>query len=206
MLRVMTGVFTAAYLCLFTLTQVVGEEEETAQPVAKTAGKIEYRLLATSKTSSMQKEMSEAAAEGYRLVGVMGGATLVGDEVVAIMRKDSGEQNNSMYEYQLLATTKTSTMQKELQEAADNGFEYKGQTVFETTFGGDEVVVILERNKDKEPVFYDYKLLATQKTGTMQKELTEAGNEGFEFVGLTVSSTTFGGNEVVSILRRERTP
>ena len=38
----------------------------------------------------------------------------------------------------------------------------------------------------------------------MQKELDEAGNAGFEFVGVTVSETAFGGKEVVSILRKPK--
>jgi hypothetical protein len=95
-------------------------------------------------------------------------------------------------------------MQKELQEAADAGFEYKGQTVFPTTFGGKEVVVILERDPEARTVRYEYKLLATSKTSTMQKELNEMGAGGFEFVGVTVGQTAFGGKEVVSILRRQR--
>jgi hypothetical protein len=94
-------------------------------------------------------------------------------------------------------------MQKELQEAGNEGYEYKGQTVFETTFGGKEVVVILERDREqKEIPIYEYKLLATKKTGTTQKELSEVGAQGFRFVGITVSETSFGGREVVTITRR----
>ena len=37
----------------------------------------------------------------------------------------------------------------------------------------------------------------------MQKELSEAGEQGFEFVGMTVAQTLVGGNEVVAILRRK---
>jgi hypothetical protein len=36
----------------------------------------------------------------------------------------------------------------------------------------------------------------------MQKELIEAGEAGFEFVGMTVAETAFGGKELVTILRR----
>jgi hypothetical protein len=50
---------------------------------------------------------------------------------------------------------------------------------------------------------WEYRLLATKKTGTMQKELSEAGAQVYEFVGVTVSETAFGGKEVVSILRRQ---
>jgi hypothetical protein len=95
-------------------------------------------------------------------------------------------------------------MQKELQEAGDAGFEYRGQTIFKTAFGGKEVVAILERAKGAPaPIRYEYRVLATKKTSTMQKELQEAGEAGFEFVGVTVAKTMIGGEEVVSILRRK---
>ena len=163
----------------------------------------EYRLLATSKTSTMQKEMAEAGQAGFRLAGVMGGETAFGgSEVVVVMSRDRESQDKGHYQYRLLATSKTSTMQKELQEAADEGFEYRGQTVFKTQFGGEEVVLILERDRNH-PSSHQYKLLATKKTSTMQKELTEAGDTGFEFVGFTVGNTRFGGAELVSILRRQ---
>ena len=44
--------------------------------------------------------------------------------------------------------------------------------------------------------------MATKKTSTLQKELSEAGEQGYEFVGLTVAETAIGGSEVVAILRR----
>jgi hypothetical protein len=165
----------------------------------------DLRLLATNKTSTMEREMNEAADAGYRLQDVMGGETAFGgSEVAAVMCKLKDAGDLSRYQYKLLATNKTSTMQKELQEAGDAGYEYRGQTVFSTAFGSQEVVVILERDQDATPDYsYEYKLLATRKTSTMQKELQEAGDAGYEFVGLTVASTSFGGAEVVAILRRQ---
>ncbi len=161
---------------------------------------VEYRVLATSKTSTMQKEMQEAAEAGFRYGDVMGGKTAFGgSEVVVVMYKDAAA---GAYDYRLLATTKTSTMQKELQEAGDAGFEFRGQTLFKSTFGGDEVICILEKNMKAPVIRYEYRLLASKKTSTMQKELLEAGDAGFTFVGLTVSKTALGGEEVVTILRR----
>jgi hypothetical protein len=162
----------------------------------------EYRVLATSKTSTMQKEMQEAAAAGFRFIGVMGGETSFGgSEVVVTM---SREGKAGQYRYKLLATSKTSTMQRELQQAGDEGFEYRGQTVFSSAFGGQEVVVILERDSSAaEWPRYEYRLLATSKTATLQKELSEAGNQGFSFVGLTVGQTAMGGTELVAIMRRK---
>jgi hypothetical protein len=95
-------------------------------------------------------------------------------------------------------------MQQELQDAADAGFHYKGQTIFASAFGGDEVVVILERDKDAAVGPSEYKLLATSKTSTLQKELEGAGAIGYELVGMTLSKTALGGKELVAILRRPR--
>ena len=150
----------------------------------------------------MQKEMQEAGAAGFRFAGVMGGETAFGGrEVVAVMQKSG--TSTSKFEYRLLATSRTSTMQKEMQEADDAGFVYVGQTVFESLLGGKEVASIFEKNADAvKNEKYQYKLLATNKTSTMQKELQEAGEAGFLMIGMTVGKTLVGGNEVVSILRR----
>lgn len=165
---------------------------------------MDYRVLATNKTSTMEKEMNAAADAGFRFGGVMGGETSFGgSEVVVIMSKTVSAAPR--YEYRLLATNKTSTMQKEMQDAGDAGFEYKGQSVFKSVFGGKEVVVILERDKQATtPGAFEYRLMATKRTSTLEKELAEAGAAGYQFVGMTVAETLVGGNEVIAILRRKR--
>jgi hypothetical protein len=164
----------------------------------------DYRVLATNKTSTMEKEMNEAAAAGYHFEKAMGGDTKFGgSEVVTIMSKNASSTEADRYRYKLLAVSRTSTMQKELQAAGVEGFDYKDQTVFKSTFGGEEVVVILELDRKRPAkVRFEYTLLATSKTSTMQKELQDAGKAGFEFVGVTVGKTAVGGNEVVSVLRK----
>jgi hypothetical protein len=194
-------------LCLAGVSfgQSVGPGEPHASAGAVGASRYEYRLLGTNKTSTMQKEMNQAADAGFRFSGMMGGETAFGgSEVVVVMSNDPADKSRERLQYKLLATSKTSTMQRELQEAGDAGFEYKGQTVFSTTFGGKEVVVVLERDREAKTSQWEYKLLATSRTSTMQKELNEAGAAGFSFVGVTVGETSFGGKEVVSILRRPR--
>ena len=162
----------------------------------------EYSILGTSKTSTMEKEMNGAAAAGFRFSQVMGGETSIGGkEVVVAMVKDLSAPKGGTRQYKLLATSKTSTMQKEMQQLADAGYEYLGQSVFESVFGGKEVVVIMENNPAAKGRSA-YRLLATTKTSTMQKELQAAGEEGYLLVGLTVAKTSIGGSEVVSILRK----
>jgi hypothetical protein len=172
-------------------------------PVALAQPTVDYRVLATNRTSTMEKEMREAAEAGFRFGSVMGGDTAFGgSEVVVIMHRDGSP---GRYGYRLLAANRTGTMQRELQDAADAGFQYRGQTVFKSTLGGKEVVTILEKSLDAGPTTtHEYRLLATSRTSTLQKELSEAGAQGYEFVGMTVGKTAIGGEEVVAILRRQR--
>ena len=160
-----------------------------------------YKVLATSKTSTMQQEMQAAGQAGFRFVTVMGGETAAGGkEVVVLMERTSGPATR--YEYRLLATLKTSTLEKELQRAADAGWQAVGQTVFQSAFGGKETAGILERNPDEPAPRFEYKLIATSKTSTLEKELREAVEQGYEAVGMTVGKTALGGDELVVIVRR----
>ncbi|MBX7171607.1 MAG: hypothetical protein K1X72_11670 [Pyrinomonadaceae bacterium] len=164
----------------------------------------QFKIVATNKTSTAEKEMNQAAAAGFRFEGVSGGETAFGGKETVIVMSNDGN-SGGRFQYKLLATQRTSTMQKELNEAGNNGFEYRGQTVFETTFGGQEVVVILEKDTQMIKRTFEYKLLATSKTSTMQKELNEVGGGNFVFAGITTGQTAFGGKELVVVLKREVT-
>jgi hypothetical protein len=173
-----------------------------ALPAVAQNGPREYRVLATSKTSTMEKEMNTAAEAGYVFAAVMGGETAFGgSEAIVVMQKNP---KPSAMLYKLLATNKTGTMQKEMRAAADLGFHYVGQTVFSSMFGGEEVVVIMERDKDNPKPTEDYLLIATSKTSTLEKELNEAGGGGYQVIGMTVGTTAMGGSELVAIARRDR--
>lgn len=189
----------AGVALMITASMAIGGGRRAVMAQAKPG--FEHRVLATSKTSTMEKELNEAAEAGFRLQAAMGGDTAIGgSEVVAVMTRRGDARPR--FAYKLLATSRTSTMEKELREAADAGFEYRSQTVFKSTFGGEEVVCILERDKDADSRRSEYKLVATTKTSTLQKELLEAGAAGYEIVGMTVAKTALGGKELVAILRR----
>lgn len=163
--------------------------------------RFEYRVLATSKTSTLQNELNDVARAGYRFHAVTGGETAVGGkEAVAVVSRAPGA--SMRFEYKLLATTRTSTMQKELQTAAELGYEYRGQTVFETLIGGKEVVCILERDSERKGSSSSYRLVATSRTSTLERELNDAGTQGYEILGMTVGKTAMGGSELVAIMRR----
>ena len=162
---------------------------------------LDHKVLATNKTSTMERELNVAAETGFQFQAVMGGESAFGGSEVIIIMSRSGE-SRGRFAYRLLATSKTSTMQRELQEAADAGFQYRGQTVFETATNGDQVVVILERDQDAPRQRVEYRLMATARTSTMEKELRDAGATGFEVIGMTIAQTALGGKELVAITRR----
>jgi hypothetical protein len=150
----------------------------------------QYKLLATSRTSTMEKEINEMASQGYQLAGTMGGDTQEG-EIITIMRKLPDANDKERFQYKLLATERTGTMQRELQEAADAGYEYAG------VMARGEVMVILERDKTLQSKQRSrYRLLATSRTGTMEREMSQAAADGFEFVALLKRG------EVMAIMRK----
>ena len=181
----------AALLCLCVATPALAQARS-------------YKILATSKTSTMQKEMQAAGDAGYRFVAVMGGETAIGGSEVVVLVEKTGDDKNT-YSYRLLATSKTSTLQKELQLAGDEGFHAIGQTVFASAFGGEETVVIAEKASGAPGTSrYEYRLVATSKTSTLEQELKELTDQGFQAIDLTVGKTALGGAEIVVITRRAR--
>jgi len=197
--RILGGVLVVVAIVLGGCAQPV--PSVINEPVPEGVTPVEYLVLATTQTSTMQEEMNAAAGRGFRFNSMMGGKTAGGSEIVVIMSHDPDANNVSRYEYLLLATNQTSTMEEEMQEAGSAGYEYRGQSVAATLFGGREIIVILERVEGSSAE-YTYELRATNQTSTMEDELNAAGAAGFELLGMTVGKTTFGGNELVSILRQ----
>lgn len=95
-------------------------------------------------------------------------------------------------DYMMLDTLKTSTMQQELQNAADRGYRLlPGQ-------GSWLLSAILQKSPEELPPI-DYLLLATSKSSTMQKEMNEAAAKGYHF-----ASVLGIGAEVVICMERRR--
>jgi hypothetical protein len=90
-------------------------------------------------------------------------------------------------------------MQKELDEAADQGFRIVMGSPTSTV----EMAILLER-KAQPPETYKYKLLATTRSSTMQKELNDAAHDGFRLLPRTIiaKSGMMAVNEVVLVLER----
>ena len=127
----LTGLAIGLALFAFTLPAKAQQAEQPDK----------YLILATSRTGSMEEELNAVGARGYRVAGAQGGETAFGgNEAVVIMALDpEGRQ----FRYILLATSRTGTMQEELNEVPPE-YELVAMTVFRSTFGGDEAAAILE--------------------------------------------------------------
>jgi hypothetical protein len=118
-----------------------------------------YLLLATQRTATMQAELDEAAAAGFRIVA---GSPAAAEMVLFLERVTEPPDT---YTYRLLATSRTSTMERELNDAAAEGFRLLPQTAMahaSTTrrlLGGasapNEVVVVMERGPRAETRYAD---------------------------------------------------
>jgi hypothetical protein len=97
---------------------------------AADAARYDYRLPATTKTCTVRKDMNQATATRYVFAGVMGGKTaLGGSEVVVVEANSLSAEAPGRRKYKLPATSRTSTMQEQTEQAGNEGFEDRGQTV-----------------------------------------------------------------------------
>jgi len=118
------------------------------------------------------------------------------------MQRDTTAASTPKRTYKVLATGRTSTMEKEMQQLGEDGFEYKAQTEFKASSIGRELSVIMERDLTAPSRKIEYRLLSTARKSTMQKELNQAGDAGFRLAGVT-SAKAFIGEQEICILRKD---
>jgi hypothetical protein len=145
-----------------------------------------YLLLAASRTSTLQNEINQAVERGFRVVAAS--RTDDAEALVAL------ERTTGTYTYRVIAATRTGTLQREIAEAVAAGFRVVPRTVTtKRTIGGalfnndnndeGELLVIMERGPDT-PANLTYRILATSRTGTLQREMSDAEAAGFTLIAL----------------------
>ena len=110
--------------------------------------KLDYHVLSTSRTSTMEKELNQAAQSGYRFLKVTNQPNVLGGkDLVVVTVKDVAGVEAGIRTYRVLSESRTSTLQKKLQAAAAEGYEYLDQTSVPNIFGGQNIVVFFERKQ-----------------------------------------------------------
>jgi hypothetical protein len=171
------------------------------RPVSETKRRLDYKFVSTQREKTAQRELDAAVSEGYFPVEMVLGEDLnamrvlfgagLNYHVTIVLTRDPNNPGAEMgaREYRFLRTTKVSTMEKEMNKLAKEGFQFHL-----TSIGSITIMTRLLKEKTQK---YEYKLLATRRTGTMQKELTEMGLQGHQFLG-----TSTGAGGLVSVMER----
>lgn len=156
--------------------------------------------LETRRTSTIEKELNEVAAEGFRILSASApvalGDSLIGGEVSVTLEKRA--EPPATFEYSVRSTTRISTMEKELNKAAADGFRLLPGTVLlkRGTLGMIELMIIMEKSPEPEP-FFEYQMLSTSRESTLEREMLEAMTRGYEIAG----SANRNGEHIVFLER-----
>jgi len=132
-----------------------------------------YLVLSTKRIQTMEKELDEASAKGFRVL--YGAPTQQYDMAVLMERSREAEP----YNYKVMATMRIKTMEKELNEFAKQGYRLLPRTiVFKQGFLTAEMVMLMER-APKSGKIYEYKLINAGKETKLHKKMDEAISQGF---------------------------
>ena len=146
----------------------------------------QYLLLSTTKTSTMEEELTEAAGQGFQVLQ----AASSGVGILLLLERSAKPPET--YRYKVLATVKIDTMYTELGDIAKEGYRLLPRTIMtkRKMIGPPELLCILEKEPgagDKQR--YEYEVLGTSKTSTLEKEILESRQKDFSIVGLTTAKS-----------------
>lgn len=164
------------------------QTENNASDLVKIVDDQNYLILSTKRIQTMEKELDEAAAKGFRVL--YGAPTATVDMSLFLQRAENPQKP---YSYKILATSRNKTMEKELNEFAAKGYRLLPRTIiFKPEFLTAEMLTIMEREFDSN-IAYEYKLVEAGKEVKLQAKIDAARAEGFD----PVTMITFGSNVVV---------
>jgi hypothetical protein len=148
-------------------------------------------VLAASSIETMRLELDAAGKLGFRVVM---GTTRGNGELVLLLERDlTGPQT---LEFRLISTQLTETFKREMGDAALQGFRVIPRTFLNK---GGAIIVVMERTAAPvgRPRRYEYTLLSTNQTSTLEKEWIVAISQNY------VPSATITRTEVMLLMERE---
>jgi hypothetical protein len=123
---------------------VVEGADGPTSPGAAPAAAIRYRALSTLRASTLEKELNEAAAGGYRVKG--------GSFMNMLLEQSEG---SAKYSYRVLGAARGSTIREEIDAAARDGYRVLPSAIMANPSSKAEVVFVLERSNEN-PRAYKY--------------------------------------------------
>ena len=174
-------------------------EREAGQKTARS----EYIFLNTKKEATLQKEMEGAASQGYvplgftrsedrsvkqQMFGIMAGSPYELTMILGRNRETPAAQMGR--EYKVLTTFKRGTLEKEMNQAAKDGYEF--------FYAAPGLVTLMVRDPKVKTAQYEYKILGTNRVNTMEKEMNELSTTGFVYC-----ATSTGGGGLATIFAKK---
>jgi hypothetical protein len=114
-------------LSLFLVTSI-SAQTEVEKSSTEDPARPQYRFVSTTKTSTFEKELRDVAKQGYRFVQLAKAFVETGVAALVVREPANKDAPAILYEYKVLAANKLSTLEREFQEAAEEGYEFRGIT------------------------------------------------------------------------------
>lgn len=164
-------------ICLF-FPPLVAYSQTTDQSASAKVGATEFRAISTKQLAAFEKELSELAGQGFRLERLLDATTIMYQAAVLSRQQPEG---TTKYEYKLLTTRNISTIQKELDAAASEGYEVRGAMADGKFFVGTDIVIVLERLAGEKAQRFLYRILTTNgdRENEFSDGLHKAVSEGY---------------------------
>jgi hypothetical protein len=160
-----------------------------AQEPEKLVGNESFVILSTKRIQTMEKELGEMGKKGYHVL--YGAPTNQVDMALLLTKNEPADR--PAFEYKIVATSRISTMEKELNEAGLAGFRLLPRTIiFKQGFLTAELTMVLERDPLSDAT-YKYDLKESVKETSLHKQVDEAISGGFA----PVTMITLGKHVVV---------
>ena len=138
----------------------------------------DYLLLAARRIATLQAELTEKAAQGYRVRS----GFLDGPESVYLLERK--EASAELCEYLLISMGSAEKLEKALNETAVRGFHAHPEGMFFRLFPLQfEMVVLIEKTASA-PARLEYRVLSSGKVEKLRNQLAEAETQGFSVVGM----------------------
>ena len=116
---------TFALMLLLSLTTLAVAQDNAKTDRVKIDEDQTYLVLSTKRIETMEKELDEVAAKGFRVL--YGAPTQQFD--MALLLKRVPEAKENPYSNKILATSRNKTMEKELNEVAVKGYRLLPRTI-----------------------------------------------------------------------------
>jgi hypothetical protein len=142
-------------------------------PAANATNDYEYRLIFATETSQLQKDINQAATEGFRAAFMTAGDTHSGPQILVLMVKDKGSDSASGYQYQILVSGRASLVEKGMNQFALDGFQYRAWTMVSYK------LILMEKRSGPPAPESEYRLITWNRRETLQKEIDAAAEQGF---------------------------